>query len=343
MQDALALPSQLSVSDSLAPRIALPSAGGVAAAQEWSVLHQRSFQRLWQLDFQVLEEMPLSPRPLNVSRQVVIGPGYYSDGSLRTLDDHCYFCYSLSGMGMFWDARGVRSLPPGQGFLMEINDPQSGYSGEPNLEQPWEFLAFTFTGLVAHAMTRDLVGRYGGVYTLPVQSPILQRLLSRKPESYAVARPHAVDGAEIVIELLLALAAAARSQEEPGAVQDLVRRALHLIEEHGEDCLSVQELAQRLDISRERLARAFRLHLNLSPHQIIREQKIRRACFLLKDTDMPIKQIAVHLGYTDYTNFIRAFRQVMRMTPHEFALHGSIPFLPRTLLLSSAEAAPMTE
>jgi len=317
--------------------------GGATDIQEWSVQHHRSYQRLWQVDFQILEEMPLSPRPLNLSRQAVVGPGYYSDGSLRTMDDHCYFCYSLSGVGTFWDARGVQTLPPGSGFLIEINDPQGGYYGEPNSEQPWEFLAFTFTGLAAHAMTRDLVGLYGAVYTLPMQSPILQRLLSHATGSYAVARPHAVDGAEIVIELLLALAAAARSQGEPSAVQNLVRRALQLIEENGETSLSVQELAKRLDTSRERLARAFRFQLNLSPHQLIREQKIRRACFLLKDSDMPIKQISAHLGYTDYTNFIRAFRQVMQMTPHEFSLHGSIPVLHRPSLTPDAETAPAAE
>ena len=323
-----------------AARMGKPPRSGGADVHEWSILHHRSYQRLWQLDFQVLEEMPLSPRPLNLSRQAVIGPGYYSDGSLRAMDDHCYFCYTLSGVGTFWDARGVHSLTAGQGFLVEINDPQTGYCGEPDPERPWEFLAFTFTGLAAHAMTRDLAGLYGGVYTLPLQSSILQRLLSHVTGSYAVARPHAVDGAEIVIELLLALAAAARSQEEPSAVQNLVRRALQLIEEQGEAPLSVQDLAERLGTSRERLARAFRLQLNLSPHQLIREQKIRRACFLLKDTDMPIKQIAVHLGYTDYTNFIRAFRQVMGMTPHEFSLHGIIPVLHRPPLAPDAEASP---
>lgn len=317
--------------------------GDTKNAHEWGVQHQRAFQRLWQLDFQVLEELPLSPRPLNLSRQAVIGPGYYSEGSLRASEDHCYFCYSISGVGTFWDTHGAHPLPPGWGFLVEINDPQTGYCGEMDPQVPWEFLAFTFTGLAAHAMTRDLVGRYGGVYALPAQSPIVQRLLSCATGGYAVARLHAVDGAEIVIELLLALAAAARSQEEPSAVQDLVQRALHLIEESGEAPLSVTELAQRLEISRERLSRAFRLHLNLSPHRLIREQRIRRACFLLKDTDMPIKQIAAHLGYTDYTNFIRAFRQVMQMTPREFYLHGSITFLPSTSLSLRVEAAPEDE
>jgi AraC-like DNA-binding protein len=290
----------------------------------WNQWHHRSYQRLWQVDFRMLEEMPLSPRPQSISRQIVVGPGYYSNGRIRATHSHCYFCYSLAGQGTFWDERGELPVPAGQGFLVEINDPRSGYRGEPNGECPWEFLAFEFTGLAATALVRDLLARYGAIFSLAPQSPILQRLLSYKTKNYAVVHTHAMDGAEMVIELLLALAASARTLEEPDAARDLVKQAMHLIEEQENAVHSVTELAQRLGVSRERLARVFRLRLNLSPHQLIQEQKIRRACFLLKDTQLPIKQIAVQLGYTDYTNFIRAFRQVMHMTPHEFYLRGSI-------------------
>ena len=292
----------------------------------WDRTHSRSYQHLWRVDFRLLDEMPLSPRPMTLSRQVIVGPGYYSDGRIRAVHDYCYFCYSLSGTGTFWNEQGVSAVPAGWGFLLEINDPRTGYRGEPNRETPWEFLAFEFTGLAAHALVRDLTVRYGALFALGAQSPIVQRLQSYANKHYAVVHPHAVDAAEMVIELLLALAASARAEKEPDAAQDLVKRAMQMIEEYGEAAFSVTELAQRLGVSRERLARVFRLRLNLSPHQLIQERKIRRACFLLKDTDMPIKQIAAQLGYTDYTNFIRAFRQVMQMTPHEFYLRGSIQF-----------------
>lgn len=297
--------------------------------EAWYRIQGHSHEYLWRVEFRLLEEMPHSLRPLALSRQVVRGHGYYSEGLLRATHDHCYFCYSLSGEGTFWDGRGVHSVPAGWGFLVEINDPQTGYRAEPNAETPWQFLAFEFTGLAARALVRDMVGLYGALYKLAAHAPIVQRLQSfetKDYKDYKVIHAHALDGAEIVIELLLALAASARIREESGAGQDLVKRALQLIEEHAESAFGVSELAQRLGVSRERLSRVFRLRLNLSPHQLIQEQKIRHACFRLKDTDMPIKRIAVCLGYTDYTNFIRAFRQVMHMTPHEFRVHGSIQF-----------------
>lgn len=307
----------------------LPPASPEAPAGEiekWHRTHPCSYQHKWRVDFQIQEEMPLSPRPMTLSRQIVVGPGYYSDGRIRAAHEYCYFCYSLSGEGTFWDERGVHPVPAGWGFLMEINDARAGYRAEPDVQTPWQFLAFEFTGLAARALVRDLIARYGALFALAAQAPIVQRLRSYETKHYAVVHPHAVDGAEMVIELLLALAASARVQKGPDAAQDLVKRAMQLIEEHAEAAFSVTDLAQRLGVSRERLARVFRLRLNLSPHQLIQDQKIRRACFLLKDTDMPIKQIAAHLGYTDYTNFIRAFRQVMQMTPHDFHVRGSIQF-----------------
>ena len=312
----------------------LPHTRPAAARAEidaWAAVHRHSFQRLWHVDFHVLEEMPLSLRPLDLGRQVVVGPGYRSEGRLRAGEDHCYFCYTLGGAGVGWDARGEYALTPGQGFLIEISDPRAGYRAAGGPVPPWQFLAFTFTGLAAQAMTRDLAARYGGAFPLALHAPIVQRLLSHEAKSYRVLHPHAVDGAELVIELLLALAAAARAGEEPDAAKDLVQRALRLIEEGSDAPLNVQELAHRLGISRERLSRVFRQHLNLPPHQFIQEQKIRRACFLLKDTEQSVKQIAAHLGYADYTNFIRAFRQVAQMTPREFQRRGSIPFLARRL------------
>ena len=298
----------------------------VEVVEAWHRVQSYSHEYLWRVEFRLLEEMPHSPRPIALSRQIVLGHGYYSDGLLRAAHDHCYFCYSLSGAGTFWDGRGAYSVPAGWGFLMEINDPKTGYHAELNAETPWQFLAFEFTGLAARALVRDVVSLYGAFFKIAEQAPIVRRLQSFETEGYKVTHAHALDGAEIVIELLLALAASARFQQEPGADHDLVKRALQLIEEHTESAFGVSELAQRLGVSRERLSRLFRLRLNLSPHQLIQEQRIRHASFLLKDTDMPIKQIAARLGYTDYTNFIRAFRQVMHMTPHEFRLHGSIQF-----------------
>jgi AraC-like DNA-binding protein len=294
----------------------------------WREEHTRTYRRLWHVDLRPLEGLPLSPRPDSISVQVVQDTGYRSVARFRQKEDHCYFCYSLGGAGAFADPDGTYPVPAGCGFLMEANDPRVTYF-YPHDREPWRFLAFTFSGLVSRAMVRDWTGRFGPVFRLDPQAPIVRRLLAHEVSGYAIVDLHAVDATEMVLETLLALAAGARAAEEPNPALGLVRTAIQVIRSEAEADLSVDELARRVGVSREHLARAFRLRLDRSPHEVIREQKMRRACFLLKDTDEPIKLIAARLGYTDYTNFIHAFRTAAGMTPREFRRRGSITLLPQ--------------
>lgn len=293
-------------------------AGPPGSDAEWVFTLPHTHRRQWDVRFQLLDALPLSPRPQNVSVQAVVEPGYCSEGRRRG-DTHCYFCVTLAGEGIFWDGRGEQSLPPNTGFLCEINDPQTGYRAEPG----WRFLAFEFTGLAAHAMVRDLLGRFGATYTLDPQAPVLRRLLSFETQGTAVVPLDALDGAELVLELLLTLAGAARARKAPDTAGDLVTRAMHLIHDREAPGITVESVAEAVGVSREGLTRAFRRRLGRSPGEVILEWKVQQAGFLLKDTDLPVKAIAERIGYTDYTNFIRAFRKVTGLTPHQFRLRGS--------------------
>ncbi len=288
------------------------------ADPEWVFTLPHTHRRLWDVRFQLLDALPLSPRPLNVSVQAVVEPGYRSDGRRRG-DTHCYFCCTLAGEGMFWDERGEYRLPPDTGFLCEINDPRTGYRAAPG----WQFLAFEFTGLAARAMVRDLLARSGAIYTLDPADPVLRRLLSFETQGTAVVPLDALDGMELVLELLLELAGSARTREAPDAAGDLVTQAIHLIHDSESPGITVEAVAEAMGVSREGLTRAFRRRLSRSPGEVILEWKVQQAGFLLKDTDLPVKAIATRVGYTDYTNFIRAFRKVTGMTPHQFRLRGS--------------------
>ena len=301
----------------------------------WSAAHRQTYQVVWHVDILPLPEMPLFLFPTSVGVQATHDRRYQAEGRWRPEQDYCYFCYTLDGVGGFSNRQGEHLLPEGNAFLIEIADPGTRYFYPAVDSRPWSFLAFNFRGLAARAMVRELVHQYGSVYRLGRHSAIIQRLLAFEAAPYGTIHPHAVDSAELVIELLLALAAEARASETPDPSLGLIRKALEVIDSELEQGLSVAMLANRLGVSRERLSRSFQKCLDQSPQQVIREMKIRRASFLLKDTDILIKQIASRLGYSDYTNFIRAFRQVTGVTPQEFRLHGSIP-LPQSFRAGSS-------
>ncbi|BDI29051.1 hypothetical protein CCAX7_11020 [Capsulimonas corticalis] len=286
-------------------------------------LHFTTFQHLWRTHFHVLEDAPMMPRPIDISAQVVRSPLYRNDCKYSQFENYRYFCYTLSGVGGFSDASGIYSVPEGQAFLVEKDNADAAYFYPPDTREPWRFLAFNYNGLPAHAMTRALVNKYGPIYSLPPDTPIIKRLLAYEALGHGITNIHMADGAQMVMELLLALTAAGRAKEETDPVIDLVRRAIPIMST-GED-ISVQDVARALGVSREHLSRCFQRRVGMSPRQFCLEQRIRKACLLLKDTDAPIKTIAAQLGYTEYSNFVHAFRQVTQMTPSEFRQRGFLP------------------
>ena len=77
-------------------------------------------------------------------------------------------------------------------------------------------------------------------------------------------------------------------------------------------------LARELRVTPEHLWRVYRSAVGATPQQVIGEEKIRRACFLLEETDCTCSGIAQRLGYSTPGNFARAFRRATGMSPLQF-------------------------
>jgi len=298
----------------------------LAERDQYLRFHVTTFERLWRTHFHVLEDGPFLPRPIDVSVQVVRDARYHHECKYSQFENYRYFCYTLSGVGGVRDASGSYSVPPGHGFLVEKDNAEASYFYPPEGREPWRFLALNFNGLPAHAMTRGLIQKYGPVYALPPETPIIKRLLGYEAAGHEIVNIHVADAAYLVTELLLALLAAGRTHEDTDPLNEVVNRAIPIMSADGD--VSIQEVANRIGVSREHLSRCFQKRLGLSPRQFCLELRIRKACILLKDTDAPIKAIAAQLGYADYSNFVHAFHQVMHMTPTNFRMRGSLLLAP---------------
>ena len=292
--------------------------------RRWNQHHQKTYQVLWHVDINPLPQMWNFPNPMCIGVQTTNDPRYLAEGRLRSWEEYFYFCYTLSGRGAFADGKGVHYVSEGDAFLVEISDSATSYFYPEDDKSPWTFLAVNFRGLAAQALVRDMVANYGAIYSLSRTSPIIMRLLEFESFSFKTIHPHALDCAEIILELLLALAASARAREDTDLGMGLIKDALAVMNRELENDISVVSIAKSLGVNREHLTRTFQKRLQRSPQDILLEMKIRRASYLLKDTDLFIKEIAARLGYSDYRNFIRVFREAKNMTPSEFRHHGRI-------------------
>lgn len=263
------------------------------------------------------------PQLLTVCAETQSSPAYAHFGRFRQAELHCIFKATVSGEGRFQDGRGTYAILPGQGFLCEIADSRSGYWYPSEGRAPWRFVYAAFTGPVASALVRSVVSRYGSV--LPVSAALLRRFASfRDASGTRVVAP--VEGAQFVTDLLWAVAREVeRQSDDVAGVPDVVRRARAAILAAPAEVSSVGELARRVGVSREHLARVFRQQTGESPRACLEWIRLREACRLLKETTMSAKEVAGTLGFGAPSHFTRVFHRRFGMPPSRFRDVGSVP------------------
>ncbi|MFF3326298.1 GlxA family transcriptional regulator [Streptomyces sp. NPDC002889] len=99
--------------------------------------------------------------------------------------------------------------------------------------------------------------------------------------------------------------------------------------------LTLEVMAQRSGMSGRTFSRRFREQMGTTPLQWLLRARVRRAQYLLENSDHPIERIAQQAGFGSPTAFRERFRKVVGTTPQAYrsAFHGRPP-------VHSAAAAP---
>ncbi|MBR1743024.1 MAG: helix-turn-helix transcriptional regulator [Lachnospiraceae bacterium] len=82
--------------------------------------------------------------------------------------------------------------------------------------------------------------------------------------------------------------------------------------------VSLQNLEDRLGVSKYRLCRDFSSHIGLSPLKYLNKKRLEEAKKLLFQTDLPIHIIGEQVGIPNTTHFIRLFTRETGVTPLQF-------------------------
>ncbi len=263
------------------------------------------------------------PRFFAYVHTIADSPSYFSEGRLRLAENHCVFHYTLRGQGVCWKGQQRQTTSPGQGFLAIINDPESGYCYPAGQTGEWEFVCFCFEGGNAMEMARELIGAYGQVYTIPPDAPIIREL--RNEETWRRGLPLSpFESSRYFYELYGELV---RSASLPESLQyhPLVQDAKNVLRKQLLENPSIDQLAQQLGLSREHLSRLFHNDTGKKLKDYIREERVVAACRMLKETNLTIQEIAEAMNCSSPANFIRFFRQTMKMTPAAFRRKGNMP------------------
>src|SRR6516225_4654237 len=101
--------------------------------------------------------------------------------------------------------------------------------------------------------------------------------------------------------------AAAKAGQHPELLRRLLR-AKDRMDAASHEPWPIRRLARVSCVSEAHFARSFKQAFGLPPHRYLLTRRLERATALLRDTDLPITQIALQTGWESLGTFGRTFR-----------------------------------
>jgi AraC family transcriptional regulator len=101
------------------------------------------------------------------------------------------------------------------------------------------------------------------------------------------------------------------------------------------DDLSLDEMAQSIDLSTAHFARMFRKSTGETPHQFVLRQRVERAKAMLRDPDARVLAVAVACGFKTQQHFAQVFCDVCGVSPTRYrqdSLDAEVSYVSETHL-----------
>ena len=96
------------------------------------------------------------------------------------------------------------------------------------------------------------------------------------------------------------------------------KKILRYIDENYQNPLNLDSLAKSVSLSREQFCRFFKKSFRSTPVSYLNRYRINRSMSLLRETGLPVIDIALAVGFDSSNYFAVSFRKATGMTPSQF-------------------------
>ena len=103
-----------------------------------------------------------------------------------------------------------------------------------------------------------------------------------------------------------------------GAEKQIDLRLSSYVDEHLTEELTVRVLCTHFHLSHSEIYSIFREYFETTPAEHIKERRLSVACRLLRETSLPVSEIARRCGIPDYNYFSKIFKKSFGISPREY-------------------------
>jgi AraC-like DNA-binding protein len=243
--------------------------------------------------------------------------GYAFDWQHGRILDEFTLVYISGGRGKFESPNFSGPIRPGYTFLLF---PGVWHRYAPDPETGWHEHWIGFDGELARNWLRHrFISKAKPVLNINAEDTVLATF-TRIMQSIRGNRPALQQILAGATANLVGLFYSAQQAQPAAEAQspNAIELAITRIQNEYADDLNMKALAQELGVSYSWFRSTFTAHTGLSPHQYLIEFRIVRARGLLRETELPVKEIAMQTGFEDEHYFSRLFRQKLNLSPSQW-------------------------
>lgn len=185
-------------------------------------------------------------------------------------------------------------------------------------DDAWEAAWLHFDGTLAREYFQEIVSHYSHVLN-PYKPKSLAHEMDNICNLFRNAAPIVEPTlSNYITSLLNGLLLPAPANKKSFAYTATVADSVSFINEHFSEPISLEEMAEKANLSLYHFTRIFTKETGFTPHQYLINTRISAAKFMLKSSETSIKDIAFSTGFNSESNFCSTFKKWLDLTPSQY-------------------------
>lgn len=243
-------------------------------------------------------------------------PGHYFNWAKGRILEEYQLIYITKGEGVF-ESKSCKERKVREGTVILLF-PHEWHRFKPDKDTGWDEFWVGFNGdIIRNIVNNKFISPGHSILSVGVHehlislfADIIEKTRTEQPGYQALV-------AGMVLHLLGDVYTRTRQEDlkQEDISETLINKARALLRAHVAENITLEKIAEELQVSYSWFRKAFKSFTGIAPHQYLLQLKIERAKLLLGDTAKPIKEIAIELGFDSSFYFSKLFKRKTKDSP----------------------------